>query len=164
MAEDNGNGDSKPAPAPAKSAPARSTTTVAVQGDTRLIVALVGAATGFALISHEIQQVSGTSVAGAPKPTSTHALSTGGRIILGGFAATALLALLSHAGDPGRQLAVGLAVITAATSLLVYGGPVWKALANVVGNQPGAQPTRPTKPTQPTSATKGAALIATQAA
>lgn len=134
--------------------------TTQVQADTRLIVALIGTATGFALIGHEIQQVSGAPPAQGNVQTANKVLSTGGRIILGGFAAAALLALLSHAGEAGRQFSVGLAVITAATSMLVYGGPVWSALGRAVGNAPGAQPTTPTRSTTPT---QGAAIIAAQA-
>lgn len=145
------------------------TTTVELQGDTRLIVALIGTATGFALVSHEIRLVMPVAPGQSAPTTSTDitGLSTGGRIIVGGFAAAALLSLLAKAGDAGRQLAVGLAVITAAAVLLTQINPVWSTLTRIVGGAPGATPTgstTPTQPTQPTSAARGAVIVATQAA
>ena len=111
----------------------------------RTIVGLMFFATTFALIGNEIKIVEGKTT-GSPAGL----VSDGGRIILGGVFATALLTLLSHAGEGGRQFAVGLALVATATSTLVWGGPVWGAAGKIFG---GTTPTTGTTATAPTSAT-----------
>ena len=103
----------------------------------RTIFGFLGVAVIFALIGNEI------------KPTAKTApgvLTDSGAIIFGGFTAAAALTLISHAGEGGNQLAVGLAAVTMVSSVLVYGGPVWKALGNIAGSS---------KPTKPTNALGG---------
>jgi hypothetical protein len=102
----------------------------------------------FALIGNEIEHINGDSPPATGK--STDGVTSAGRIIIGGTIAATLLTLLSHAGPPGRQAAFGLATITFVTATLVYGGPVWNALASTVGNAPGGIPTTSTTPTTPT--------------
>lgn len=63
-------------------------------------------------------------------------VTTGGRIIIGGFAATSFLVLLAEAGDTGRKTAVGIAAIAALSSMLVFGGPVWQLMSNLFGSKP----------------------------
>jgi hypothetical protein len=106
-------------------------------------------ASAFALIGHEIK-VKGNAATAVPGE-----VSTGGKIILGGIFATAFLTLLSHAGDGGREFATGLALVTCATSLLVYGGPVWETAGSIFGKSTPTTPTTataaPTAATTPTS-------------
>jgi hypothetical protein len=120
----------------------------------------------FALIGNEIKTLGAD--AGQPKesdPTvAGDVLTAGGRIILGGMVATSLLVLLTHAGNAGRQFAVGLAAVAMASSTLVYGGPVWSAMGTTFGSQPtgGTSSTTPTAPTTPDANTvDSTATIAT---
>jgi hypothetical protein len=112
----------------------------------RMIVGLMGFAVAFSLVGNEIKVLNGTAAKG------TGFVTEGGKIILGGAFATAILTLISHAGDGGRELATGLALVTLATSALVYGGPVWSALGKVFSN-PTPAPTVPTGSTATTAAT-----------
>ncbi len=76
-------------------------------------------------------------------------ITTSGRIILGGFFATTLLIMLSHAGNPGREWAVGLAGVTMGASVFVYGGPVWAEANKLFGSTP-TTPLSSTAANQPT--------------
>lgn len=86
---------------------------------------------------------------------------TGAVIIIGGFVAAALLVALSGAGEAGRKFSVGLASVSATTSVLVYGGPAWGALNRIVnGKATGATtPTANTGATTPSAPTSGTDTI-----
>lgn len=114
----------------------------------RLIGGLMFFAVGFSLAGHEIQSLG--------KGQAKQGGLNGPTIIIGGFAATAVLTLVSHAGEGGRQFAVGLALVTTVSSLLVYGGPVWKGLSNLYGSKP-TTPTAESSATNPTNPTTGTA-------
>jgi len=105
----------------------------------RTIFGFLGVAVIFALIGNEIKAKTKVSPAGP----QLSVLSDSGTIIFGGFTAAAALTLISHAGEGGNQLAVGLAAVTMVSSVLVYGGPVWKALGVTLG---GSKPSTPTTP------------------
>ncbi len=127
---------------------ATTTSTSKPAADSRLIFALMLWAGGFAFVGNEItRNANGQPIqAGKPDP--------GMKIILGTFASAAVLTLLSKAGEPGRQFAVGLATVAVVTSTLVYGAPVWKLLNSMVGKAgPGGSPTGVTSPTRPTGST-----------
>jgi hypothetical protein len=96
----------------------------------RLIFGLVGLATVFSLVGNEIKVVTSS------KEPATGFVTEGGKIIIGGTLATAFLLLLSHAGGPGNTLAVGLSVVTAASSLLVFGSPVWDEINKLFSSKP----------------------------
>jgi hypothetical protein len=113
----------------------------------RTIVGLMFFATTFSLVGNEIKVVNAKN--GQP---SSGIVTEGSRIILGGVFATALLTLLSHAGDNGRQFAVGLALVTTVSSLLVFGAPVWDAANKLFGSTPTGA-TAATAATKPTKAT-----------
>jgi hypothetical protein len=127
---------------------ASTTRTKATEGS-GTVVALMGITVLFALIGNEIEGLSengkGTGTTGSDRLTKS------GTIIVGGVVGTALLTLLTHAGDTGRQFAVGLALVTMATATLVYGGPVWDTMNNAFGSKP----TGTTGVTTPTTTTKG---------
>ena len=122
----------------------------------RAVVGLMFFATSFALIGNEIEDKAGSPI------------TSGSKIILGGVTATALLTLVSHGGETGRQFAVGIALVTAATSLLVFGGTpskpggVWKLLANQFSSTP-TKPTSTTAATKPTTGTATAVALASAA-
>lgn len=129
------------------------TRTEATQGS-GTIVALMGITVLFALIGNEVKNLEGTPSEGNATVAGT-VVTSGGKILIGGTVATALLALLTHAGNGGRQFAVGLALVSMTTATLVYGGPVWDALNKTFGSTP----TTPvgtassgTKPTTPVAA------------
>ena len=132
-------------------------TTVSKTGG-REVFGFMSVAVVFAIIGNEIK------VAKSPAKQATGAvpsiLTDSGAIIFGGFTAAAALTLLSHAGEGGRQFAVGLAAVTMLSSMLVYGGPVWEALGNATGRSKstsGSKPTAPinVQPTNPTPAIAG---------
>lgn len=132
--------------------------TITTRPDTRLILALMTFAVAFALAGKELEPSTTTqSEVGTPAVTIPGASGGvgGARIILGGFAAATLLTLLSHAGEPGRQFAVGLAVLTCVSSMLVYGQPVWAAISKLSAAGPGGTPSASTTPTTPTTPTQG---------
>lgn len=154
------------------------TTTTSPNNSARTVVGLIGFAVLFSLIGNEINiaqaktPTPGTTGYGATAPGVTvtssgqavggkfaNGLDKGAVIIIGGFVAAALLTALSGAGDAGRKFSVGLATVTAATSALVYGGPVWNALNNVVGGNP-TTPTGATTATTPTTGTATAVALA----
>jgi len=138
----------------------------------RSVVGLMGFAVIFSLIGDEIAIAQGPpnqpgqkgyGVSLVPvnqqtgQPLGGGALGTGAVIIIGGFVAAALLVALTGAGEAGRKFAVGLAGVTAATSVLVYGGPAWASLNRIVnGNATGStNPTGNAGNTAPTTATHG---------
>jgi hypothetical protein len=153
------------------------TTVTSSTPGSRTIVGLMGFTILFSLIGHEISQAKGTpksvtpvapdapgkkgggSITGGPNVVT--AVSTAGRIVVGGTFATALLVALSHAGNPGREWAVGLSVVAVLTATLVYGGPVWSGASNLFGSKPtgGSAPT----PTG-TNTAQSVGLIATNVA
>jgi len=105
----------------------------------RTVFGFVGVAVLFALIGNEIKTKQQTTA-------GPGVLTESGTIIFGGFTAAAVLTLISHAGEGGNRLAVGLAAVTMVSSVLVYGGPVWKAINGSFGQ------TKPTNPTSPLGA------------
>jgi hypothetical protein len=112
-----------------------------------MIAALMFFTVTFALVGNEIK---GNKKTGG-------IITEPAKIVFGGTAATATLVLLSHAGDAGRQFAIGLAVVTFTTSALVYGGPVWRSISSITG-RPGAvsrnsTPSTPSTPSRPTGVT-----------
>ena len=121
----------------------------------RTIVGLMFFAVTFALIGNEIKIIEGKTTG---NPGSL--VGDGTKIILGGVFATAILTLLSHAGEGGRQFAVGLALVTTATSTLVYGGPVWNASGKIFGTTSGTTPTSATTATAPTHGTATTVALA----
>ena len=133
--------------------PAAASTVTKTARGSRTIVGLMGTTVVFSLIGNEVSHAEGVSTGNA---TSIIAggVTEGGKIILGGFAATAALVLISNAGDAGNAFAVGLATVAALTAALVYGGPVWRALSAILGSTPSkaSTPAKPTKPTTPTTA------------
>lgn len=146
-----------PAPSASPTRTTSSSTSRATNGS-GTVVALMGVTVLFALIGHELE--SGESTGSAPSAGT--GVSAGGRIIVGGTAATAALVLLTHAGDAGRQFAVGLALVAMATTTLVYGGPVWDALGKLTGSSTPTTGTSSTTPTNPSTNTlDSTATIAT---
>jgi hypothetical protein len=141
-----------------------STTAVTTTGDTKIIVALIAWGVLFAIIGREIEQIQGTAPKVGSPQNASQAITSSGRIIVGGFAAAALLSLLAHAGGPGRTFAVGLAAVTAISSMLVYGQPVWTELAYLTRSSPGATPTTPTASTAPTVGATNTTVALAQAA
>jgi len=122
------------------------------------IVGLMAWSAMFALVGNEINTVqAGKGVSGAAKDVTTP-ITEGGKIIIGGTVGTAFLLMLSHAGTGGQELATGLALITAVSSMIIWGKPVFGLLSNTFSSKP----TTPistslnTVPTVGTSATSGA--------
>lgn len=145
------------------------TTTVTNTANGKLVVGLMGTTIVFSVIGAELQAFVGPTATqvglhSGPGGTGAVAGSTGAvRIIIGGTVATALLVGLTHAGNAGRQFAVGLALVSMVTATLVYGGPVWVALNSMFGVKPtgGTAATTPTTPTTPgTNTAQSAATVA----
>src|ERR1035437_1901914 len=121
--------EASPEPSRTRSAASSATTTakqrVKDTSSSRTIFGLMVFAVGFALIGNEVQ-ILGKKAPGTPAPSTVSqagsTITSSGRIILGGFFATSILVLLSHAGDPGNKIAVGLAGITALSSVLLKRG------------------------------------------
>lgn len=124
----------------------------------RTIFALMFFAIGFSLLGNEIKVAQARPLVGdgPPNPLATTGvtggITTSGRIILGGFFATTLLIMLSHAGNPGREWAVGLAGVTMVASVFVYGGPVWSEANKLFSSTP-TTPLASTSATAPTGTT-----------
>jgi hypothetical protein len=112
----------------------------------RTIVGLMFFAVSFSLVGNELKDKAGNPI------------TTGSKIILGGIAATAILTLISHAGDTGNELAVGLALVTTASSVLVFGGPVWDRANTLFGSKP-STPAGATTATTPTQGTATAVAL-----
>jgi hypothetical protein len=135
-----------PQPAPAKSfiISGSDINAPTFSGDTRTIAALVTFASAFALVGVEVKASKGVHHA---NPAT---------VIIGGGVAAVILTLISHAGDAGRSMAMGLAIVTFASSLVINGGPVASAVTNLTGggSRPSAvaassaasQPSTPTTP------------------
>jgi hypothetical protein len=120
----------------------------------RTVAGLMAFAVLFSLAGNEIDILTGNK----PNPYGLGAYDRGVVIILGGFTGAALLVALTGAGESGRKFGVGLAGVTAASSLLVYGGPVWRALSTVVGGKPTGA-TKATGATKPTAPTRGTSTV-----
>ncbi len=94
----------------------------------------------FSLVGNEVRTLEKIGPTPGAAPTApanvVGVVTTGGRIIIGGFAATSFLVLLAEAGDTGRKTAVGIAAIAALSSMLVFGGPVWQLMSNLFGSKP----------------------------
>lgn len=131
------------------------TTVTSPTNSARSVAGLMGFAVLFSLIGNEVDVAQGNA-----SNKLSNGLDKGATIIIGGFVAAALLTALTGAGETGRKFAVGLAGVTLATSALVYGGPVWRAISAVVGS-PGAssRPTADTAPTANTAPTHGVATV-----
>lgn len=95
----------------------------------RTIVGTMAFATVFALLSTLIEQGTGQTTPGTAAHPSV-------RIMIGGGTGTILLLMISHAGEPGEQLAEGLALVTMVTVVLVKGAPLWKWANNLFGTTP----------------------------
>jgi hypothetical protein len=130
------------------------TTRTTSEADTRTITALMIFTVAFALVGHEIGAVKAASTQPNVQP-GTDPVTVGGRILLGGTIATTLLVLVSHAGRPGRQFSLSLAVVAFFTATLVYGGPVWAAISGALSSTSGATPTSSTTPTASSTPTTG---------
>lgn len=96
----------------------------------RLIFGLMAFAVGFSLLGNELKAVT------QPQTGTSGVVTTAGKIILGGFFATSILVLVSHAGDPGRQVGVGLATVAVLSSTLINGKAVWDGANKLFGSQP----------------------------
>jgi hypothetical protein len=131
----------KPPPA---SSPSSTVTKTSPSEGARTVVGLMTLAVVFSLVGNTIHKVQKGTV-----PISDF------NILLGGGVATTLLVFLTHAGDAGRQGATGLALVVAASSVLVYGGPVWAALSAQLGTHP-TTPTPTTGASTPTTTSTGA--------
>ena len=119
----------------------------------------MGFAVLVSLIGNEVKVANGSA-----KDQLTNGLHRGGVIIVGGFVAAALLTALTGAGEAGRKFGVGLAGVSCATSVLVYGGPVWSAINGIVGGKStGTTPTSATGATGQTTPTTGTATVASLA-
>lgn len=100
------------------------------------VFALMAFTVVFSLLGHELKAVGAVVSSKGLGPAT--GLTTGGRIIAGGFIATSLLTLLTHAGEGGQKVAVGLAWTTFLTATLVEGGIVWTGISNVLGGKAAA--------------------------
>jgi hypothetical protein len=141
----------------------------------RTIFALMFFAIGFSLLGNEIKVVHAASTPASQKAhgnpvnsvvdAGAKGVTVSGRIILGGFVATALLVMLSHAGNPGREWAVGLATVTTIASATVspYAMPVWSELSHLFGSTPTGT-TGSTGTASPTHTTSGTSTTGTTSA
>lgn len=124
------------------------TTNVSNRNGGRTIFGLIAFATVFSLVGNEIKTVTAA-------PTTTGAVTgfvtEGGKIIIGGTLATAFLLLISHAGEGGQELAVGLSLVTAVSSMLVFGAPVWDLISKTLGSKPTVPLATTTTPTATTA-------------
>ena len=111
------------------------------------IVMLMAFTVIFAVIGEEIK----ANQTQSPNKPNPGAFSGPVKVFLGGAVAGTLLIAIAHAGDAGAQFATGLAMISAATAILVDGGPVWTYLAKTGGGS--APPTAPSVSTAPTPST-----------
>jgi hypothetical protein len=86
------------------------------------IVAFMGAAVAFSILSYEISEANGTK---APPFSPAKAL-------IGATFAAALLSLLADSGTIGETLGVGLAGTAASGAILVNGAPVWSWITTYI--------------------------------
>jgi len=136
---------SQPAPAPRPARPQTVTvSTPTFSGDTRTIAALVTFASAFALVGVEVKASKGV----------THANPA--TVIIGGGVAAVILTLISHAGEAGKSMAMGLAIVTFTSSLVINGGPVASAVTSLTGggsrpstSAANSAPSQPSTPTTP---------------
>lgn len=122
--------DDQKARTPSSSNSGRSTVRVRSGSPARTVVGTMAFAVLFALLSTEIERLTGTAPVTAkanPEPAI--------RVMIGGGVATIILVMVSTAGDAGAELAEGLALITLVTVVLVKGAPLWTALANLTGGK-----------------------------
>lgn len=103
---------------------------------TKDIVAMMAVAITFSVIGAEIRNLDKATSPTGSGGVVGKVIADPFLVILGGTTATALLTLVALAGEPGRTLGVGLAGLTMVTALFVSGGPVWKALSNLLGAKP----------------------------
>jgi len=106
----------------------------------------------FALFGNEVNTLESKS---STTKKVTGPITEGGKIIIGGTIGTAILLMISHAGPGGQQLATGLALVTAVSSMLIWGKPVFGLLEKAFGSTPTA-PVSTTLNTSPTPQTTGA--------
>ena len=106
----------------------------------------------FALFGNEVNTLESKS---STTKKVTGPITEGGKIIIGGTIGTAILLMISHAGPGGQQLATGLALVTAVSSMLIWGKPVFGLLDKAFGSTPTA-PVSTTLNTSPTPQTTGA--------
>src|SRR5215472_2864001 len=109
----------------------------------RRIVSLMGITVVFALISTEIEAVSGQK-ATRVGPGGTPVPVNGVRVIIGGAVATGILLILTETGDTGAELAQGLALTTMLATVLIKGAPVWDLIVKVQGGQVPLKPVQST--------------------
>jgi hypothetical protein len=138
------------------------TSRLTTTANSRTIFGFMAFAVLFSVVGAEIRNVQSASLAQGPGLTALHNPPTGNgaaglvadpvAIFFGGTMATGLLVLLADTGETGRRLGVGLAGITLAASLLVNGGPVWRAVGHLTGSSQPTTPTGATSPTTPTGA------------
>ncbi len=88
---------------------------------TQSVVTFMGMTVIVSIIGAEVGVARGTLAGG-------NFISKPVEIIIGGTVATIVLSLIAKAGEPGQQFAVGLALVTFISALLVYG----PSLAGVV--------------------------------
>jgi hypothetical protein len=137
---------SSSSPSSTASAPPSSSTSTrtTVPEGGRLVVGLMVTSAGFAIGTNAVRHAQGAAV-----PVGD------ARILLGGSVATVALVMLTHGGDAARSFAVGLALVTAVTSMLVFGGPVWETLGKYIGSTKPSPPTGSTSPSTPSTPTSG---------
>ena len=111
------------------------------QAPARTIVTLMFFASGVALIENEVNPAKGAKVGGT-------------KIILGFTIGTVFLTLLSTAGTTGADFATGLAGVTLASSLLIYGSQLAGTINKLTGTK--GTPSTPTGSTTPTTTTGAA--------
>lgn len=111
------------------------------------IVLLMAFTIVFAVIGEEIK----ANKTQNPNTPAIGAFSGPVKVFMGGAVAGTLLIAIAHAGEVGQQFAIGLAMVSAATAVLVDGGPVWQYLSRTVGSS--APPSTPTTPTAPAPST-----------
>lgn len=113
------------------------------------IVLALGGGTVISLVGWELEKSQG----------GKQSAIGGAQIIFGGTVAGVLLLAISNAGQAGAEFAQGLALVTGISSALVFGGPVWSALAGAFPskNGPGgiALANKPTTSTTSTTSTTG---------
>jgi len=126
-------------------APSRS---ISFSGDTRTIGALMVFSTGIAIVGHEVKVSQGKST-GKVTPVN---------IFLGGAIGAVILTLISHAGDAGRSLGMGLAVVTFTSSVVINGQALATGITRLTTGTTGASkaaaagtPSTPSTPSIPST-------------
>jgi hypothetical protein len=106
------------------------------QAPARTIVTLMFFASGVALVENEVDPTKGDKVSGT-------------KIIMGFTIGTVFLTLLASAGETASSYAVGLAAITLASSVLIYGSQLAGTINKLTGST--GTPTTPTTSTPSTA-------------